>query len=40
MANNWLEFVENNPEVEGGMNLLVDCKASRSFVAELMFDNN
>jgi hypothetical protein len=40
MANNWLEFVENNPEVEGGMDLLVDCKASRSFVAELMFDNN
>ena len=39
MANNWLEFVENNPEVESGMNLLVDCKASRSFVAELMFDN-
>ena len=40
MANNWQDFVAKNPSVESGMNLLVDCKGSRSFVSELMFDNN
>jgi hypothetical protein len=39
MANNWLEFVEDNPEIEGKMKLLVSCKGSRSFVYESTFNN-
>ena len=39
MANNWLEFVEDNPEIEGKMQLLVSCQGSRSFVYESTFNN-
>lgn len=39
MANNWLDFVAENPEIESSMNLLVSCEGSNSFVYEGTFNN-
>ena len=39
MAVNWLDFVAENPSIEGDMSLLVSCEGSNSFVYESTFNN-
>ena len=39
MAVNWLDFVAENPSLEGDMSLLVSCEGSNSFVYESTFNN-
>ena len=39
MANNWGGFLEDNPDVASGMQLLVDCSNTNSYVSQLIFNN-
>ena len=39
MANNWGDFVEENPEVASDIQLLVSCSGSNSFVSQMVFNH-
>lgn len=39
MANNWGDFVAENPEIASDIQLLVSCSGSNSFVSQMVFNN-
>ena len=39
MANNWGDFLEENPEIASDIQLLVGCSGSNSFVSQMVFNH-